>query len=809
MLTGNKPELLSPAGSMESVYAAVNNGCNAVYLGGKAFSARQSASNFTLEELEEVCDYCHLRNVKVYVTVNTIYKDKELEELLRFVGELYRMGADALIMQDLGAAKLIRSVYPDFTLHASTQLTSNHISDVNFLAENGFEKVVLSRELSLEEIKDITEQTDILIETFIHGALCVSYSGQCIMSSILGGRSGNRGRCAQTCRLPYSLYKNYDVIKEGYLLCPKDIQTLYLLPELCEAGISSFKIEGRMKNPEYVAAVTGVYRKYIDLYYENPKQYTVEEKDVKILLQVFNRGGFSEGYYKTHSGSSMMSTERPKPWGLKCGFVDSYNPKIGRATIRTRESFVPGDGIEIWTKTEPHTGTSISRASRAGEVISLPIAGDLNKNDVVYKTHDKALMDALRKTWEKDTRKKEIYAYLKAREGEPVSLKLWDTEGSSVYVQGDEVQRAQNQPVSDEKILQQIKKTGATPFTIIDIQSEIGNNIYIGISSLNELRRKGTEALQEAVIRKSKREAPEIIPLEERNKMPHLTKKEMTVLVNTILQFNAAVEMEAVCDIYFEMNRDFEEKLEECIEKAHREHKRIFAALPRIYRKYTEKVFESFYRKLKDSSIDGFVARSGGEYIWAKGTGKAVIADYSLNAFNREAVLFWEDLGADVVTVSPESNIQEICSMGDDKCEMLVYGYLPLMTTHQCPVGAFDGDKDDTIFCRERFHTDSYFLKDRKGIKFPLMTDCSQCICYVLNSKPLFTLKFFDELLASPVKRVRLSFTTEGYKETKNILYAYGGMVKSQGRPTLDAKLLIEEMGERGSTKGHFFRGIE
>lgn len=243
----NRPELLAPAGSMEGLKAAVNNGCDAVYLGGKAYSARQFAENFGLEQMEEACDYCHLRGVRLYVTVNTLYKDAELEGFVNYIAALYEMGIDALIIQDIGAAKLVKEHFPDFPLHASTQMTISSLADVEYWKNQGFEKVVLSRELNLDEIKEITDHTDVEIETFIHGALCVSYSGQCVMSSILGGRSGNRGRCAQTCRLPYTLYQGADKKEEGYLLSPKDIQSVSILPQLIEAGIASLKIEGRMK----------------------------------------------------------------------------------------------------------------------------------------------------------------------------------------------------------------------------------------------------------------------------------------------------------------------------------------------------------------------------------------------------------------------------------------------------------------------------------------------------------------------------------------------------------------------------------
>lgn len=809
MTIDKKPELLSPAGSMESVYAAVNNGCDAIYLGGKQFSARHSAGNFTDEEMNTVFDYCHLRGVKVYVTVNTLYKDKELSEFLSFIKLMYEKGADAFIVQDLGAAKLIHSHLPEAVLHASTQLTSNTVEDVRFLEKNGFTKIVLSRELSLKEIELITQNTDAEIETFVHGAICVSYSGQCIMSSMLGGRSGNRGRCAQTCRLPYSLVRGSENVMDGYLLSPKDMQTITILPKLIEAGISSFKIEGRMKNPEYVAGVTGVYRKYIDLYHTDPLHYKVEENDIKVLLQLFNRGGFSEGYYETHSGSEMMSVIRPKTWGLKTGFIDNYNEKLGRATIRTREPLIPGDGIEVWTKEGPHSGTNISRNSKAGEVISLLIEGKIGKNDVVYKTHDKALSDAMKKTWEKDSRKKMISGSFQAEIGKPFALSLWDFSGNRVFVEGGITQQAQNKPMDREKISQQLMKTGATPFAIENMELKIDDNIYIGISELNELRRRATDALSEAILKKTKKEAMPQQICEDLEKAPVIRNKKMNVLVSTKQQFEEAVVFPRVEIIYFELNEYFEENLEDIIKTCQNEGKKLYAALPRIEREYSNKLFYDFIQSLKMSNIDGFLIRSVGQYDSVKECEKEIAIDYNLNIMNAESVAFWNERNVTSLTVSPELNLQEINTMAQENCEMLVYGYLPLMTTHQCPVGAYAGGKTSGIYCSEKDKPNQYSLKDRKGLRFPLLTDCRQCVAYILNAKPLFTLKFFDEILFSPTGSVRLIFTKENAKETRNILNAYGDMLEDDKNPSIDARLLMDEMIEKGSTKGHYFRGVE
>lgn len=804
-----KPELLAPAGSMESLKAAVNNGCDAVYLGGKLFSARQYAGNFSLEELEEACDYCHLRGVKIYVTVNILYKDKELKEFIDFIGKLYKIGVDALIVQDTGGAKMIREYYPDFPLHASTQMTANSLEDVRYWESLGFSKIVLSRELSLKEISEITDQCEAKIETFVHGALCVSYSGQCIMSSILGGRSGNRGRCAQTCRLPYTLYKGANKLQEGYLLSPKDIQTVTILPQLIEAGIASFKIEGRMKNPEYVAGVTGIYRKYIDLYFEDPEHYEVSSEDMKTLTQLFNRGGFSEGYYTSAGGREMMSIERPKTWGLKIGFVDNFNPQHKRVTIRTREPLVPGDGIEIWTTNGPHVGTNISRSSRAGEVISLTMVGDIQKNNIVYRTYDKSLNDTLRKTWEKDTRKRPIWGLLKARKGQPLALQLWDMDGSSVYVTGDIVEQAAERPTSMDKLKQQIEKLGTTPFILESLELEADDDIFVNIRALNQLRRDAVEGLESAVLKKSKRQNPQESKKEEKEKKRYLLQKKLHALVTDFMQFEAIVRTKGLQIIYFEVSGEMEKNLDAALELSRRFGVSLYAALPKVSRQWRKEIEDATIERLKKSDIDGFLVRSAGQFAMIKDSGKKITMDYTLNVMNEEGVAFWREQGADEVCLSVEANLQEINAMGDEKCEMVVYGYLPLMKTQQCPIGNYVGGKEGHFFCSEKNQTELYFLRDRKGMKFPLMTDCERCVCTVLNSKPLFTLKFYDEILESVTGSVRIDFTKEGPGRAAKIIKAYGEMTQNPNIISAETRNLLEEMKEKGNTKGHFFRGVE
>ena len=314
-----KPELLAPVGSEEALIAAVENGADAVYFGGRLFSARQYASNFNREELEWAIDYAHVRGVKAYVTVNTLIKDSELEEAFDYLQFLCNAGADAVIVQDLGILRLLREQLPGLPVHASTQMTIHNAEGVKFLHEMGVKRVVLARELSLNEIRSIKSQTSCEIETFIHGALCFSYSGQCLLSSMIGGRSGNRGYCAQPCRKKYRIKEI-----EGYLLSPKDLNMSEHIPDLVKAGIDSFKIEGRMKRHEYVAGVVRIYRKLIERYFEAQGNFHVTDEEKHTLLQLFNRG-FTTGYFFWNPGSQLMSRKYPHNIGTEIGTVVGYD----------------------------------------------------------------------------------------------------------------------------------------------------------------------------------------------------------------------------------------------------------------------------------------------------------------------------------------------------------------------------------------------------------------------------------------------------------------------------------------------------
>ena len=404
-----KIELLSPVGGYEQFIAAVECGADAVYLGGSAFNARNSATNFSDEELQQAIKYAHVRGVKVHLTLNILIHDNEIKDVIEFAKRAYSYGIDAFIVQDLGVVNLLREVIPDATIHFSTQGTIYSLEGVKALENFNFERVVLSRELTLDEIENVCKNTDTEIEIFVHGALCICYSGQCRFSSLVGERSGNRGKCAQPCRLKYTLYENDKKKKSEYILSPKDLCGIHDLVRIIKIGVKSLKIEGRLKSPEYVACVTSIYRKYIDLAYSliekgEEDKFKVSEEDIKKLAQVFNRGGFSKGYYYGQSSRELMSYERPKHWGTYLGKVIDYDNRRKLVKVRLYTDLNMGDGVEIVNDTLPgNIVTYIEKdkkqikAAKNGEVVFIgDIVGNINKGEDIYKISDKALNTELK-----------------------------------------------------------------------------------------------------------------------------------------------------------------------------------------------------------------------------------------------------------------------------------------------------------------------------------------------------------------------------------------------------------------------------
>lgn len=501
-----KTELLAPAGGVMQLAAAVENGADAVYLGGTLFNARINADNFTEEEIRDSIRYAHLRNVKIYITLNTLVADEEMLPALRYAAKMYEAGADALILQDLGLASQIRRFMPDFPLHLSTQGSIYNLSGVRMAAKSGFSRVVLARELSLEEIKEITNAEICEIEVFVHGALCMCYSGQCQMSRMLGNgsRSGNRGLCAQPCRLPYK-DKNGQT---SYALSPKDLCALDYIGKLAGAGVASLKIEGRMKFPEYVAAVTGIYRKYLDLY-QTQGSYQVSEEDWRTLAQVFNRGGFTTGYLSGNPGKELLSGDLPKHQGIYIGKVLRPVKERNLVDIQLKqgEKLELGDGVEIRSK--KLTGNIVTYLESRGKGITRigDIKSPVAKGNKVYRITSNSLMKRLQRSYEqggpygkKHKRAIPIDMSFAAEAGKPPILTASDSEGTvhvSVSDKGILAEAAQKRPLDSRRVRQQLQKTGDTPFRVAKIEVKLGENCSLPVSAVNNLRRQALQQLAE------------------------------------------------------------------------------------------------------------------------------------------------------------------------------------------------------------------------------------------------------------------------------------------------------------------------
>lgn len=512
-------ELLAPAESVESLISAVQNGADAVYIGGKLFNARINANNFDDKTMVAAIDYAHLRGVKVFVTMNTLIKDEELIEALRYAKLIYEAGADALIIQDLGFGSLVRDMLPDFELHLSTQATISDRQSFEVAKKLGYKRIVLSRELSLEEIKEISDIDDVEVEVFVHGAICVSYSGQCQLSRRYGGRSGNRGTCAQACRLPYMTNITKDKAEKNvYALSPRDLCQVENLGELIEAGVKSLKIEGRMKSPEYVGVITRIYRKYIDIYLKKG-EYKISEEDRKSLMQIFNRGDFTEGFLHKDSESQFMSNTIPKNNGIYAGAVAFSRKGSKLININSKLNLSLHDGLEIRKENgEIVSSTVITYLKKEanGSYIIGDFKGNIKAGQHAYRTSQVEQIEKIRKTFKdidifdkddkKYNKKLEIKLILISANG--LLTLIADAGNGNISKVSREIIISDEEPSSIDKFKKSLFKTGNTSFSVSNIEFKGDFNIKIKISEINELRRECLNKLSKKLC--IKREAPHI-----------------------------------------------------------------------------------------------------------------------------------------------------------------------------------------------------------------------------------------------------------------------------------------------------------
>lgn len=715
-MLGKKVEILAPAGSCESLRAAVCAGADAVYIGGSRFGARAYAENPDEEQLLEAIDYVHLHGRKIYMTVNTLLKDNELAQLYEYLLPYYERGVDAVIVQDLGVLDFVKEHFSGLPVHVSTQMTVTNALGAAFFKGKGAERIVPARELNLQEIRQMKDRTGLEIECFVHGALCYCYSGQCLMSSLIGGRSGNRGQCAQPCRLSYEVSGG----KPSDILSLKDLCTIEMLPRLIGAGIDSFKIEGRMKQPEYVYTVVSVYRKYVDLYYEGGSEnFRVSGEDMKLLQGAYRRRGYCEGYYEQNNGKNMISFKRPV----------SGTEDVGP---------VPAD-YKIKEKIN-------------GELILFP------------------------------------------ESSAKISLEY---NGKKVKYEGATVQKAQRQPLTEERIRRQMYKTGKTEVEFGRLDITMSEDIFLPMKALNELRREGIRLLRQAITDGYRREtaAEGVTYKSEEPAEPAGAGIRLSVLVNDEAQLRAAIDTERITVVYVDssvrVSDETRKKLLSCRKNESRT-KRFILAMPFIFREQAIQAFEEAYPDMEEL-YDGVLIRNWESYMWLSGRGyqKEIFSDHNIYAFNQRSKAFLKKEGISGITAPVELNSRELLKLGIQGASFIAYGYQPVMISANCIV-------KNTKGCTKK--QSMLFLSDRYHKKFAVKNECRYCYNVIYNSAPLMLLHQAEEIKKLRPAYVRLDFTMETEAEMREIVRLYSEVFldgHNAGVPEMEY------------TKGHFKRGVK
>ena len=733
-------ELLSPVGDFDCLKAAVQNGADAVYFGANSFSARAFASNFDDNTLEQAINYAKVRGVKTNLTLNTLIKNDEMYNAIALAKKAYEFGIDAIIVQDLGLAKYLIKNFPGLPVHASTQMSVHNLDGVIALQKMGFSRVVLSRELSLKEIEYICKNSDVEIEVFVHGALCISYSGQCLFSSMVGGRSGNRGKCAQPCRLPYDLLENDKIIDKGYLLSPRDLCGLEFLPQLIKSGVNCLKIEGRMKTPEYVATVTRIYRKYIDLAEKNIS-FEIDEIDKQDLLQVFNRGGFSNGHLDSNSNQKLIYPQKSNNMGIFLGTISNFNSNQGHISFTTESKLHVGDKICVENKKHETSLYTISelmlnnkniKEANLGDKIKIGrMKGNISVGDKIYKLSDKFLTSSAIDTLDKELRKINLTCEMIVKLNSPISLKVYD-ENISVEIISDIIPEiALKSPITKERLISQLCKTNNTPYNFQNIILNLGENLFISsIGGINELRRQALNKFEEKYISSFKRNLDIDFKFEPLSRL-HSAKK-LSLLLNIINPNYDYSLLHGVSRIYIPFKFFLNKECSNIISKICNSFD-TFIYMPTIIRdNYNNLINKNLPQILNTYKISGFVLSNIGNFELLKNyKNYEFICNYTFNIFNSLSSC---ELPVNTITLSPELNKNDIENFKTNKnVELIVYGKTPLMTSNYCLLGK--SNKCYSSCSHKCNSSNKYYLKDRLGFLFRAIPDNIQTVTTIYNSK--------------------------------------------------------------------------
>lgn len=777
----NKLELLAPAGSMEALKAALANGADAIYLGAAAFGARASAG-FDENMLKEALSLAHLHRKKIYVTVNILVKERELSDVKKTLALLDQLGADAVLVQDLGILKICREDFPHLPVHASTQMALHNAQGARLLKDLGATRAVLARECTLDDMR-AAAQTGMEIEAFCHGAMCVSVSGQCLFSSMIGGRSGNRGRCAQPCRLNYT-YQG----KHGAFLSPRDLCARDQLKKMAQAGVYSFKIEGRLKRPEYVAEVTRHYRAALDAILEN-RFSPADEKEKESLIQIFSRGGFTNGYPGALRDAGIIDPTRVTPIGLPMGRVEKVYQKGGAllCDVRLLRSLHNGDGLEIGDQEIRYSGPEVD----AGNIATLRLRNKAKMGEWIRRTEDESQLAFARNTFEEEKVNQALSipfdAMLYAQPGQEISLYVTDGE-SHVTLSGNICQEAANKPLDHETACRSLAKTGGTPFRLRDLQLQ-SEHAFVPAAALNALRRDALQHLQAARIAAHPRNAIPaaryIIP-ERRLPAPRLIAK-------TRNYAHIPALLSAGADQILYLPQDFrEEKLLPLMQQFP---KNTLLCLPG---QLTEKTQARIKAWTKEYTIPLCLSSPGQLYQLQPGD----IAGDGIPVMNSESLKMLAHLGLSSVTLSRELSKQEIADLPENICEMIlpVYGRSRLMLLNHCPMRTALGlekGREHCNLCEMGKGAMGTCLTDRMQSHYPLhpLRLPEGCLIEMLADKPLHLASHLQGL---PALSYLMDFTDEDLILQKQIIAHYRAILMGDH----PAPLPLE------STLGRFTDGV-
>lgn len=792
------PELLAPAGGPDALRAAVANGADAVYLGLDAFNARRSAENFTLDTLREGARFAHLRGVRVYLTANVVVLQDEMQRVVELVASAWDAGVDAVIVQDLGLLRVLAEVLPQVRVHASTQLDAHNAQSIAALAQLGVQRVTLARELSVAEIRDLAASAPVELESFVHGSLCYCHSGQCLMSSIIGGRSANRGQCAQPCRLPYDLLDPQERVAQAggkHLLSPKDLAGVTLLPALVSSGVAALKIEGRMKGPEYVAAVVRVYRAALDRAAADPEGFRVKDAEWDVLSEAFSRG-FTEAYLADIRDDRMMSLQRPNNRGVLVGRVAAAQE--GSATLALDRALDAGDVIEFWTGSGRSTqpvgpmtvdGVVLSSAP-AGARARIATSGKTRAGDRVFRVVNASLEAAARRTFAvTDVAPIPAVFDVRLRIGEPVRITV-EAHGTSATASGPPAEPARSRPVSAEDVIEHVGRLGGSGYVAETWRVELDPGVGIAFSVLHALRRDALERLEEQRLAPWSRRAASSRPavtLPSRPARAELTVPELVVAISNPRALRAVVGAGAD-RVLLSSSAEVEGEWPGG----------AVPLLPRIA--HARQVPALLERAAGGRAVAGNL----GVLAAAAAGGARVDADWGLNVANPWAAAAVRDLGAGFVWASPELSrpqLAALCEHSPLPVGMLVHGRLELMVAEHCVLQSSGPCSHDCARCARRARP--HGLRDRKGYVFPVVTDADGR-AHIYNSVPLDLSRALGDVVATGVDAVRLDLHLEEPAAAASLVAAYRRLLVEVAR----GRRAPDEPIERPSTGGHFFRGL-